>query len=125
MNLQKLREALKISSIPVVIASLCCLSPVILVSLGIASVSFASSLADILYGQYKWVFRGVGLIALCISLYHYATRSLGVCSIDDVVRRRNELINKSALALIVAVLGYVFFLYGVVHYVGVFLNLWR
>lgn len=124
MNLQKIREALKISSIPVIIASLCCLSPVILVSLGIASVSFASSLTEVLYGQYKWVFRGVGLIALCISLYVYSTRTLGVCTIDEAVRRRNELINIFALTLIVAIIGYLFFLYVVVHYGGVFLKLW-
>jgi hypothetical protein len=124
MNLQKIREALKISSIPIIIASLCCLSPVILVSLGIASVSFASSLTEVLYGQYKWVFRGVGLIALCISLYVYSTRTLGVCTIDEAVRRRNELINIFALTLIVAIIGYLFFLYVVVHYGGVFLKLW-
>ncbi len=124
MKLEKIKEALKISSIPVVIASLCCLSPVILVSLGIASVSFASSLADIFYGQYKWYFRLAGAIALIVSFLVYSRRNLGVCSIDDVVRRRNELINKLALALIVAVIGYIIFLYVIVEYIGIALHLW-
>ena len=123
--LEKLKEAFKVSGIPVVIASLCCLSPVILVSLGFASVSFASSLADTFYGVYKWYFRLAGIIALIISFTYYAKRNLGVCSIDDAVRKRNELINKFALAVVVSVLGYVVFLYVIVHYMGVFLNLWK
>jgi len=120
-----IKEIFKISSIPVLFASLCCLSPVILVLLGLSTVSFASSLADTLYGDYKWVFRGVGLIALLGSLAYYLRRKKGVCTIDDVVRRRNEIINYVALTLIAGVLGYLFFLYVVVHYIGVWLSLWE
>ncbi len=117
-------ELLKITGIPVVLASLCCLSPVILVLLGVSTVSFASSLADTFYGDYKWVFRGVGFLALLSSLVYYLKRTKGICTIDDVVRRRNEVINYVALAVIAGVLGYVFFLYGVVHYLGVWLSIW-
>ena len=97
---------------------------IILVSLGLASVSFASSLSDVLYGQYTWYFRAAGLLALLISFYYYSKRNLGVCSIDDAIRKRNELINKLALAVVVAVAGYIIFLYVIVHYAGVFLRLW-
>ncbi len=120
-----MKEIFKISSIPVVLASLCCLSPVILVLLGVSTVSFASSLADTLYGEYKWVFRGVGLLALMLSLVYYLRRSKGICTIDEVVKRRNEIINYVALTLIVGILGYLFFLYVVVHYIGVWLSLWK
>jgi hypothetical protein len=120
----KIKELLKISGIPVLVASLCCLSPVILVLLGISTVSFASSLADTLYGTYKWYFRGLGLLSLVVALVVYFRRVEGVCTFDDAIRRRNEIINKVALALIAGVLGYLFFLYVVVHYIGVFLNLW-
>lgn len=120
----KLREILKISSVPVLIASLCCLSPVILVLLGLGTVSFASSLADTLYGDYKWYFRAAGLIALAAALFFYFYRTKGVCTIDEAKRRRNEIINMVALTVIAGVIGYVFFLYVVVHYIGVFLNLW-
>lgn len=121
---QKWTEVLKISSVPVVLASLCCLSPVILVLLGISTVSFASGLADTLYGDYKWVFRGVGLLALLGALFFYLRRSKGICTIDEAVRRRNEIINYLALTLIAGVLGYLFFLYVVVHYLGAWLHLW-
>lgn len=120
----KLKDVLKISSIPVVLASLCCLSPVILVLIGVSTVSFASSLADTLYGDYKWYFRSAGLLTLLLALYFYLTRQKGICTIDEAKRRRNEIINYLALTLVAGVLGYLFFLYVVVHYIGVFLNLW-
>jgi len=122
--MEKIKDLLRISLIPVLIASLCCLSPVILVLLGISTVSFASSLADTFYGQYKWAFRAVGLIALLGSLAFYLWRQKGICTFDAVVRRRNEIINYVALATVVGVLGYLFFLYVVVHYIGVWLSIW-
>jgi hypothetical protein len=123
--MQKIKEGFKIASIPVLLASLCCLSPVILVLLGVSTVSFASSLADTFYGEYKWMFRGVGLLALLMSLYYYLTRKKGICTIDDVKRRRNEILNYIAMTVIIGVLGYIFFLYVVVHYLGVWLALWE
>jgi hypothetical protein len=123
--MKNIKDILKISSLPVAIASLCCLSPIILVLLGVSTVSFASSLADTLYGEYKWVFRVVGLLALLGSLAYYLYREKGVCTIDDVKRRRNEIINYLALTVVVGVLGYLFFLYVVVHYAGVFLSIWE
>ena len=120
-----LQEILKISGIPVVLASLCCLSPVILVLFGISSVSFASSLSDTLYGGYKWVFRGIGLVALLGSLAYYWYKQKGVCTLDAAKRRRNEIVNSIMLALVTGVFGYLFFLYVVVHYLGVWLTLWK
>jgi hypothetical protein len=111
----KIIELFKISGIPVILASLCCLSPVVLVLLGVSTVSFASSLADTFYG----------MIALIGSLAFYLRRTKGICTIDDVVRRRNEVINYLALTVIAGVLGYLFFLYVVVHYLGVWLTLWK
>ena len=121
---EKLRDILKLSGLPVLIASLCCLSPLILVLVGVSTVSFASSLADTFYGEYKWWFRGAGLIALLLALTFYLRRQKGICTIDEAKRRRNEIINYLALALIVGVLGYLFFLYVVVHYLGAWLGLW-
>lgn len=120
----KISDIFKVSSIPVFIASLCCLSPILLLSAGLVSLSVASELADIFYGKYKWVFRVVGLMALVVSFVFYLRRS-GVCTLDEVKKRRNEIINKLILTIIFGVLGYIFFLYVVVHYVGAWLNVWR
>lgn len=40
----------------------CCVSPVILVLVGASSVAYAISLADTLYGDYGWHFRGAALL---------------------------------------------------------------
>lgn len=121
----KIKEALSISSVPVILASLCCLSPIILLLAGLSTASFASSLADTLYGDYKWYFRCAGVISLSIALVLYFRRKKGICTIDEAKRRRNEILNMTLLAFIVGVAGYFFFLYVVVHYAGVLLSLWE
>lgn len=118
------RELFKVTGIPVVVASLCCLAPVILVMLGLSSVAFAASLADVFYGQYRWVFRGVGLLLLTISVIYYLRRQKGICTIDDVKKRRNEIINIVAIVLLAGVAGYIVWLYVVVEIVGIWLGLW-
>lgn len=118
-----IRDVFKLVSVPVAFASLCCLSPVILVLLGLSTVSFAGSLADTLYGEYKWVFRIVGLLLLIVALILYFRRK-GVCTLDQAKRHRNEIINTTIITLIAAVIGYVFFLYVVVEYIGIWLSIW-
>ncbi|OGZ10191.1 MAG: hypothetical protein A3D65_03360 [Candidatus Lloydbacteria bacterium RIFCSPHIGHO2_02_FULL_50_13] len=120
-----MKDLLRVSSAPVIFASLCCLSPVILVLLGLSSVSFATSLADTLYGDYKWTFRVLGLVALVIALIYYLRRQKGICTLDDAVRRRNEVVNIVAVSVIAGIIGYIVFLYIVVHYIGVFLRIWE
>ena len=119
----KTREIMKIVFGPVIAASLCCLSPVILVLLGFSTVSFATSLAGSLYGTYKWVFRSIGLVLLLSSLFFYF-RAKGVCTLNSIKKRRHEIINTILIALIAGVLGYIFFLYVVVHYIGVWMGIW-
>ena len=119
-----LKDILKISSLPVIVASLCCLSPIVILFAGFGSVAFASSLADTLYGEYKWLFRLAGLALLAVALVIYLRRTKGICTIDEAKRRRNEILNIVVLSLAAGVAGYFFFLYVVVHYAGVFLGLW-
>ncbi|HLC49234.1 MAG TPA: hypothetical protein VJI96_02505 [Candidatus Andersenbacteria bacterium] len=120
----RVKEFFKISAIPILVASLCCLSPVVLVLTGLATASFGASLADTLYGDYKWLFRFVGLIALTISFILYLRRQKNICTIDEAKKRRNEIINMAAIILIAGIVGYIVFLYGVVHYIGAFFELW-
>ncbi|PIR46299.1 MAG: hypothetical protein COV07_04340 [Candidatus Vogelbacteria bacterium CG10_big_fil_rev_8_21_14_0_10_45_14] len=123
--MNKFKQILKINTLPVLVASLCCLSPVILVVFGLGTVAFGSSLADTLYGDYKWYFRLAGLIAMAISLVLYFRRTKNICTLDEAKKRRTEIINTVALTIIFFVLGYIFFLYVVVHYIGVWLSLWK
>ena len=119
----KLKEIFKLTWIPVVGASLCCLSPVIIVVFGLGSAAFASSLADTLYGDYKWIFRIGGLFLLFLSVFYYF-RKKEVCTLDQAIRHKNEIINTLLITLFAGIAGYIFFLYVVVHYVGVWLDLW-
>lgn len=119
----RLRDLLTVISAPVTVASLCCLSPIILVLSGLGTVTLAGSLADILYGDYKWAFRVMGLIALIVALVLYFRRK-GVCTLSAVTRHRNEILNTILVTLIAGILGYIFFLYVVVHYIGVWLTIW-
>jgi hypothetical protein len=119
----RIRDALRMVSIPVVLASLCCLSPVILVLVGLSTVSFASSLADTLYGDYAWFFRLTGVVALVFA-YGVSLRKQGICTLDQVRRERNRVVNGFLLLLILGTLGYLIFLYGIVHFIGVSQGLW-
>ncbi|MAZ56699.1 hypothetical protein CL653_02830 [bacterium] len=120
-----IKELLKLSGIPVVVASLCCLSPLLIVVFGLGTVTFASSLADTFYGDYKWYFRIAGLVLLAGALLMYIRRQKGICTIDEAKKRRNEIFNLVITTLAIGVAGYFFFLYVVVHYLGVWLGLWN
>ena len=120
----KLKEIFKVVRLPVLFASMCCLSPIILVLLGVSTVTVAASLTDVLYGDYKWAFRALGLLLLAGSIVLYFRRQ-GVCTLDQAKRERNRIINVVLSALVVGILGYLFFLYVVVHYAGVWLRIWE
>ena len=113
----------KLTAFPATVASLCCLSPIILLSLGIVSVSTASELADVLYGEYRWAFRGAGLAALIVFVVSYF-RKKGICTLDDAGRRKNEVVNVLLLSFFTAVVLYIVFLYGIVEIIGEFLSVW-
>lgn len=119
-----LKSILKITGIPVIVASLCCLTPVVLVFFGLGSVSLAASLADTLYGTYKWTFRIAGLVFLGLSLVWYLRREKGICTIDEAKKRRNEILNIVGITLIIGVIGYILWLYVIVGYAGKLLHIW-
>jgi hydrogenase-4 membrane subunit HyfE len=101
-----------------VIGGLCCVTPIVMVLLGIASVSAAADFGNVLYGDYKWAFRGVALACLAAGLVIYFRRR-GICSLDQARRERNRIINVALLVLIGSVAMYTFWTYIVVHYWGI------
>jgi hypothetical protein len=119
----QLKEVLKVAWVPIIIASLCCLSPVILVLLGLSTVGFAASLSDTFYGEYKWLFRLAGLLALGLAYLVYLRRQ-GICTLDQAKRERRRILNGLLVTGIAGVLGYLFFLYVVVEYLGRWLRIW-
>ena len=91
-----------LSALAALVGGLCCLTPVVLVLLGLASISAAASLGNVLYGDYHWEFRLVALAFLALALVIYFRRK-GICTLDQARRERNRIINTSLLVLIFAV----------------------
>jgi hypothetical protein len=119
----KFKEIFKLTWVPVVFASLCCLTPIVLVLLGLSGVAFAASLSDTLYYDYGWALRIAGLLLLAGSLFFYFRRK-GICTLDDVKRRRKQVINTILLVLVIAIVAYLIFLYVILGYVGGLLGIW-
>lgn len=118
------KELLRVTGAPIIMASLCCLSPLILVAFGLSTATFAASLSDTFYGEYRWEFRLLGFILLMWSLVLYFRRKKGICTIDEVKKRRQEIINTSLIVIISAIIGYIVFLYVIVHYAGLPFGIW-
>lgn len=89
---------------------LCCITPLVLVLLGVASLSSAVSLDHVLNGEYAWAFRGAALVFVAVAVVVYFRRR-GVCTLDQARRQRNGIINITFLALLFAVAGYMAFWY--------------
>jgi hypothetical protein len=107
-----------ISSIAALIGGLCCLTPVVLVLVGLASISAAAGLGNMLYGDYKWLFRLAALCFLALALWVYFRRK-GICTLDQARRQRNRIINTSLLVLMFAVGTYIAWTYIALHYLGI------
>ncbi|GAG69608.1 unnamed protein product [marine sediment metagenome] len=103
----KIGEIFKITWLPVLIASLCCLAPVIFVLLGLSTVAFAASLTDVLYGEYSWLFQIAGLLALALTILIYLRKQKNVCTLDQAKRKKRQIINIILIALAVGVVGYI------------------
>lgn len=111
-----------LSGLTAVIGGLCCVTPIVLVLLGLASVSVAADLGNVLYGDYRWAFRGAALVFLVLGLGVYF-RTKGICTLDQARRQRNRIINTSLIVLIAAAGFYIFWTYVVAHYWGIAVGL--
>jgi len=119
----KIKEILKLIGLPAFVAGLCCFTPVVLVLLGLSTVSFAASLSDTLYFGYKWYFRGAGALLLSLTLFFYF-RKKGICTLDQAKRNRNKIINTIIVVLIAGIIGYIIWLYVIVEIIGLALGIW-
>ncbi len=107
-----------ISGLAALIGGLCCLTPVVLVLVGLASLSVAADMGNVLYGDYRWLFRIAALTFMGLALWFYFRRK-GICTLDQARRERNRIINTTLVVLIFAVGIYIFWTYIAVHYFGI------
>ncbi len=106
------------------IGGLCCFTPLVLVLLGVSTVSYAASLSDILYGSYRWAFRSIALFFLLAAIAWYFYKKEKVCTLDELKRRRKSIINFVLLAVIIATVLYIIWLYVIVEVVGLAVGVW-
>jgi len=107
-----------ISSLAALIGGLCCVTPVVLVLLGLSTLAFANSVGNVLYGEYRWAFRVAALVFLALTLWVYF-RKRGICTLDQARRERNRIVNTTLVVLIFATGMYIFWTYFAVHYWGI------
>ena len=110
-----IKDIFKIAWFPVLVASLCHLSPIVLVLFGLSSVAFASSLTDTLCGEYIWAFRMMGVIFLGVTLVHFFRRK-GIKTRSELKRQSNQVINLTLIVILFSLLSYIFFMYVVLEY---------
>ncbi|MHC4092196.1 MAG: hypothetical protein ACYSVY_18315 [Planctomycetota bacterium] len=125
---------LGLGAVGAVAASLCCLTPVVLVigamglvalfGPGILGASSGSEVTqrihrftDHWYEDYKWAFRAFGIVAMALGLCVYFRRR-GICSLDAARRNRNRVVNVSILTGIAGASIYLVWNYVVLHYWG-------
>ena len=111
-----------------IVASLCCLPSVVMVMLGLATVSTGAALSDTLYwggDGFGW-FRGTMLFieAICVvtGLVFYF-RNQGICTLDQAKRERRKIINTSLLVLSSTYVIYLLFNYVFLTEVGIAVGL--
>ena len=80
------------------VAITCCVSPVVLALLGIATAAEAVTLGDTLYYDYGWYFRAAGLAVAALAVVLFL-RGRGVCNVRGAYRYRRMLIVLAASAV--------------------------
>ena len=104
------------------VAGLCCVTPIVLVLLGLTTIAVAADIGNVLYGRWAWAFRAAALAFLALALVIYF-RKRGICTLDQAKRQRNRIINTSVLVLTIATTVYLLWTYVVVHYWGIAVGL--
>ena len=85
----------------------CCVTPVVLVLLGLSSVSAAISLGNTLYYDYGWYFRGAALLLAGIGVYiHLKKRN--ACSLQGAKSNRKT-IAVVFVSMVAVYFGFLFF----------------
>lgn len=87
------------------VGSLCCVTPLVLVLLGLSSISGAAALAGYLQQNYRWtLFIPIGLVLLFTSIYLHIKRKEGVCNLNIIKNYKYYVGGTIIFAIIVWVL---------------------
>lgn len=88
----------KFAFIAAFVSSLCCISPIFFVLLGLASASAAAYWGNYLFFGYWDRFLAIGFLLMAWGLLIYWRRR-GICTFDAAKRQRRKIINSILLAI--------------------------
>jgi|TARA_B100001971_G_C18232042_1_gene564551 hypothetical protein len=87
------------------LSSLCCVTPLVLVLLGLSGVAGAMGLAGFLQQNLRWtLFIPLGLIFLGSSIYLYIRKKEGTCNLKTIQKYKTFVITTILFAVIVWIL---------------------
>ena len=105
------------------LASMCCFPSVLLVGLGLMTVSAGDSLSnDLYFGPARWILYGLTIILLAMGLYRHF-QNQGICTIDQAKRERRKIANISLLVLMSTYAIYLIWNYVILELLGVAVGL--
>lgn len=82
--------------------SLCCVTPLALVLLGLSGVSGAMALAGTLQQNFRWtLFIPLGLVFLLGSIYFHIKKREGVCTVNTLKQYKSYVIGTIIFAVVV------------------------
>ena len=88
---RSLRKGLLFGLVSGLAAITCCVSPVVLVLLGVATAAEAVTLGDTLYYEYGWYFRAAGFAIAALAVYLFL-RGRGACNVRGAYQYRRMLL---------------------------------
>ena len=105
------------------LASMCCFPSVLLVGLGLMTVSAGDALSNNLYfGPARWVLYGLTAIILGWGLYQHF-QAEGICTLDQAKREKNRIVNTVLLVLISTFAIYLVWNYIILELAGIAVGL--
>ncbi|MCS5534473.1 MAG: hypothetical protein NZ802_01325, partial [Candidatus Poseidoniales archaeon] len=105
------------------LASMCCFPSVLLVGLGLMTVSAGDALSnDLYFGPARWILYGLTIVLLSIGLYRHF-QNQGICTIDQAKRERKRIVNTAILMLIVTFGIYFIWNYVILELLGIAVGL--
>ena len=123
MSAQEVGGLWKMISTSALVASLCCAPSVLLVGLGLMSVSAGAALSDDLYfGPVRWILYGMTIVFLSIGLVQHF-RKQGICDLDAAKRERKRIVNTTLMVFSAAISVYLVWNYLILELLGIAVGL--
>ena len=105
------------------LASMCCFPSVLLVGIGLMTVSAGDALSNNLYfGPARWILYGLTVMTLGWGLYRHF-QAQGICTLDQAKRERNRIVNTALLVFISAFSIYFVWNYIILELAGIAVGL--